>query len=97
MAPTCALRAQGLPHPPGVMPGWDNTSRRGEEAYVFHGANPLSFRRWLSRAASAAQAADPLVFVNAWNEWAEGAALEADGRFERGHLRAVTDVISSRA
>src|SRR5262249_46187054 len=46
-----ATRApHGLRIHPGVMPGWDNTARRGESAYVFHGANPLSFRRWLARA-----------------------------------------------
>ena len=70
----------GLRIHPGVMPGWDNTPRRGAAAYVFHGGNPVSFRRWLSRASAAASAApgDPLVFVNAWNEWAEGAHLEPD-------------------
>ena len=91
--------ATGGPHGfrvhPGVMPGWDNTPRRGESAYVFHGANPLSFRRWLARAAAAASAGDgsPLLFVNAWNEWAEGAHLEPDARFGRGYLEAVRDAV----
>lgn len=68
----------GLRVHPGVMPGWDNTARRGSSAYVFHGANAMNYRRWLGRAWDAAVAGgpDPLVFVNAWNEWAEGAALE---------------------
>jgi hypothetical protein len=76
------------------MPGWDNTPRRGESAYVFHGANPLSFRRWLARASSAAVSGggEPLLFVNAWNEWAEGAHLEPDARFGRANLEAVRDV-----
>jgi lipopolysaccharide biosynthesis protein len=85
----------GLRVHPGVMPGWDNTARRGGAAHVFHGANPASFRRWLARAVSAAAAAgpEPLVFVNAWNEWAEGAHLEPDARFGRGNLEAVRDVV----
>ena len=80
---------------PGVMPGWDNTPRRGESAYVFHGANPLSFRRWTARAAAAAVGAgEPsLVFVNAWNEWAEGAHLEPEARFGRAYLEAVRDAV----
>ena len=62
---------------PTVFPGWDNTARRGNDAYVFHGANQLAFRRWLASAAQYAAANTPsLVFVNAWNEWAEGAAVE---------------------
>jgi lipopolysaccharide biosynthesis protein len=83
----------GLPLHPGVMPGWDNTPRRGPSAYVFHGANPLSFRRWLSRAAAAAAKSDRIVFVNAWNEWAEGAHLEPDARLGRANLEAVRDVV----
>jgi len=62
---------------PTVFPGWDNTARRGVDAYLFHGANPLAFRRWLASAAQYASGNDPRVlFVNAWNEWAEGAAIE---------------------
>jgi lipopolysaccharide biosynthesis protein len=85
----------GLRVHPGVMPGWDNTPRRGEAAYIFHGANPLSFRRWLARASLAAVAGggSPLLFVNAWNEWAEGAHLEPGARFGRAYLEALRDAI----
>ena len=62
---------------PTVFPGWDNTARRGTDAYVFHGANPLAFRRWLASAVEYAGSNSPsLMFINAWNEWAEGAAIE---------------------
>ena len=85
----------GLRVHPGVMPGWDNTPRRRESAYVFHGSNPLSFRRWMARAAAAAVAGGdpPLLFVNAWNEWAEGAHLEPDARFGTAYLEAVRDAV----
>ena len=72
-----------------VMPGWDNTARRGEHAFVFHGSNPVTFRSSLS------SVPDPVVpsllFVNAWNEWAEGAVLEATDRFADGYLRSLLD------
>jgi len=62
---------------PTVFPGWDNTARRDADAYLFHGANPLAFRRWLYSAVEYARSQSPsLVFINAWNEWAEGAAIE---------------------
>ena len=85
---------QGLPVHPGVMPGWDNTARRGRSAYVFHGGNPVSFRRWVTRASEAAAKLDePMIFVNAWNEWAEGAYLEPDTRFGRANLEAIRSVL----
>jgi lipopolysaccharide biosynthesis protein len=89
----------GLRIHPGVMPGWDNTPRRGASAYAFHGGNPVSFRRWVARAADAAGRGDgePLVFVNAWNEWAEGAHLEPDERFGRANLEAVQQVLGQVA
>lgn len=86
---------RGLRVHPGVMPGWDNTPRRRDASYVFHGANPLSFRRWLARAGAAAVAGGgpSLLFVNAWNEWAEGAHLEPGTRFGRAYLEAVRDAV----
>jgi lipopolysaccharide biosynthesis protein len=81
-----------MPVHPGVMPGWDNTARRGSRAYVFHGGNPVTFRRWLARAVeSAGRQRLPLVFVNAWNEWAEGAVLEPSQHAGGGYLATVLD------
>ena len=86
----------GLRVHPGVMPGWDNSARRGRAGYVFHGANPATFRRWVARAAADAPA-DSLLFINAWTEWGEGAHLEPDARFGRGNLEAVLDALGPRA
>jgi lipopolysaccharide biosynthesis protein len=69
-----------------VMPGWDNSSRRRQDAYVFHGSNPVTFRRHLSHV----QPGSPL-FINAWNEFAEGAVMEPTHRFGEGYLTALTD------
>lgn len=75
----------------GVMVAWDNTPRRGLHAHVWHHATPEAYGRWLTAAieASRADASDPepLVFVNAWNEWAEGAYLEPDDAFGHAYLQ----------
>jgi lipopolysaccharide biosynthesis protein len=78
----------------GVMPSWDNSPRVGSAANVFLNSSPELFRLWLEfslswSSAKAANRAQPLVFVNAWNEWAEGAHLEPDLRNGRHWLEAV--------
>ena len=81
-----------LPNYPGVMPSWDNTARKGLQAHIFHGATPLRYRAWLAEAIRAAQEdsalAEPIVFVNAWNEWAEGCHLEPDQEYGLAWLEA---------
>ncbi len=70
-----------FPYYPGVMPRWDNTARKGMAAHIFHGSSPEIFESWLQRAASITRLRNPrapLVFINSWNEWAEGAHLEPD-------------------
>ena len=84
----------------GVMPSWDNTPRRGlgRGACVFLDSTPEMYSEWLSRIAdqtrrrSSMQA--PLVFVNAWNEWTEGAHLEPCERWGRQYLEATRDALA---
>jgi len=74
-----------------VCPGWDNTARKGEDAWVLTGNSPDSYERWLTLAVHRAMQRRPeerLVFVNAWNEWAEGAHLEPDRHHGRTFLEA---------
>lgn len=80
---------------PGVMVNFDNTPRRQWQPDLWYGANPYTFRRWLDAAVSAVADREPdhrMVFVNAWNEWAEGAVLEPSQRFGRSYLLATRDV-----
>jgi lipopolysaccharide biosynthesis protein len=87
----------GLPEHyfPGVMVNFDNTARRQTNPDIWFGSNPYTFRRWLAAAATAVAHREPgrrIVFVNAWNEWAEGAVLEPSARFGSSYLLAVRDV-----
>ena len=63
---------------------------------MLHNCTPEGYGRWL-RVAAERQAStsgrDGIVFVNAWNEWGEGAHLEPDAFWGRAYLEATRDVL----
>ncbi len=70
----------------GVCPSWDNTPRRKNKGTVFLNSSPRDYQVWLENAVrdTCQRFEDPqerLIFVNAWNKWAEGAHLEPDKRY----------------
>jgi lipopolysaccharide biosynthesis protein len=75
-----------------VFPSWDNTARLGGRALVTLNGTPQNYEYWLSAAIKKTRADFPgqqrLVFINAWNEWAEGCHLEPDRKYGRGFLEA---------
>lgn len=90
-------RLDQIPIYSGVMPSWDNTARRCSSAYGFLGSNPLSWRSGLMTKNSFEKSIrDHRIFINAWNEWAEGAAIEPSSRFGSGLMRTVIDRFPNR-
>jgi glycosyltransferase involved in cell wall biosynthesis len=82
----------------GVNPSWDNEARRPGHGTIMLGSSPERYRYWLENALrdTVARFDDPserLVFVNAWNEWAEGAYLEPDNRYGFAYLQATRAAI----
>jgi hypothetical protein len=80
---------------PCVFVGWDNTPRRGKAAVVITGNDPALFEQELRRAKTRVESTPShpgIVFINAWNEWAEGNHLEPGRSGGRGHLEAVKRV-----
>jgi uncharacterized coiled-coil protein SlyX len=75
---------------PGAMPSWDNTARRGNTAHAFINSNPDTYEFWLRGAIEKTKQRNSgderIVFINAWNEWAEGAHLEPDRKYGHTHL-----------
>jgi glycosyltransferase involved in cell wall biosynthesis len=78
-----------------VVPAWDNTARKQLDGTMFVGERPDLFRAWTRNALVRSTRVHPpgerLVFVNAWNEWAEGAHLEPCAKFGRQWLEAARD------
>jgi hypothetical protein len=82
-----------------VFPSWDNSPRAGDNATVLHNATPEAYDQWLCQAIARAQSQPPdhrIVFINAWNEWAEGAYLEPDVRHGCAYLDATRQALLSQ-
>jgi hypothetical protein len=80
----------------GIFVDWDNTPRYGRRSKVFHGASPGRFSYWLSKLDMQIRegGGNPMVFLNAWNEWAEGTYLEPDERYGFEYLEAIMKITS---
>lgn len=63
------------PHTPDIIPGlffsWDNTPRHGNRGYIISKPNKQKFMHYMDSIKDS-----EYVFINAWNEWAEGMILE---------------------
>lgn len=77
----------------GVTPSWDNTARRKNNGTILYGSSPCLYQKWLFNASldTTQRISNPeerFIFINAWNEWAEGAHLEPDQAYGFGYLEA---------
>lgn len=82
----------------GVFPSWDNEARKPGRGYTFAHSTPAAYRTWLSESVQYAKErpvdGESLVFINAWNEWAEGAHLEPDRKYGYAYLEATRDALT---
>ena len=80
----------------GVFPSWDNSARKAySNATVFYGMTTDLYKKWLKDSIKYTKEnnAHNIVFINAWNEWAEGAHLEADLKNGYAYLQATKEVL----
>jgi len=75
-----------------AVPSWDNDARRQGTGLVIQGSTPAKYESWLAALVARAQThpffGEPIVAINAWNEWCEGAYLEPDLHFGSAYLNA---------
>jgi hypothetical protein len=81
-----------------VLVRWDNSPRRGERGIVMTGATPAAFGRELRRELARPDwnsSGTGLLFINAWNEWAEGNHLEPDQQHGHAYLEQVREALEA--
>lgn len=80
-----------------VFPSWDNTARKKNQATIFYNSSPELYKKWLYNCIIETKEKHPpksqIIFINAWNEWAEGAHLEPDRKYGFAYLEATLDAL----
>lgn len=81
----------------GLMLAWDNTARVNSKGHIFHFSNPDVYQEWLFDIAKYTslkfKEENQFIFINAWNEWAEGTHLEPDRHYGYSYLDKTAQVL----
>jgi lipopolysaccharide biosynthesis protein len=89
--------APNYPLIPCIVPSWDNSARRSQKAAIFKNSSPQIYQGWLEkiveRELSKETDEEKIIFINAWNEWAEGNHLEPCRKWELQYLEATREVL----
>ncbi|MBP8975132.1 MAG: tetratricopeptide repeat protein, partial [Bacteroidetes bacterium] len=81
-----------------VVPMWDNSARRKYQPVILDNPSPEEYKRWLALEIVRVKGKPPsdrIVFLNAWNEWAEGNHLEPDQKFGHTYLEATKEALQT--
>lgn len=81
---------------PCIFPSWDNAARKKSGATIIQNSNTACFEKWLRESikfVERQQNEEQIVFINAWNEWAEGCHLEPDLRNGRKFLEIIRKIL----
>ncbi|MDR1361628.1 MAG: glycoside hydrolase family 99-like domain-containing protein [Holosporaceae bacterium] len=81
-----------------VFPSWDNSARRAKYGCrIYENETPVLYKKWLKACITYTRenhtADEQMVFINAWNEWAEGAHLEPDRKYGYAYLQATREAL----
>ena len=81
----------------GIFPCWDNSPRKSDNGCYIFQSTPENFKIWLQDlikwTKQTHKPEEQFIFINAWNEWAEGAHMEPDQRNGYAYLQALKDCL----
>ena len=81
---------------PSIIPDWDRTPRAGKKAIVYTGSTPEKFEQHIKQAIQIIKDKQPqhrILFLRAWNEWAEGCYVEPDNYYKHQYLDAIHNAL----
>ena len=81
---------------PCITPMWDNSARRKTNIFMLKGSTPKLYAKWFTHIMNKFipySQEENFIFINAWNEWAEGNHLEPDRKWGKQYLEMTKKVI----
>lgn len=81
---------------PGITPMWDNSSRRKVNPFILHDSTPGMYGEWLKNIKDNYpwnNVPEKFIFINAWNEWAEGNHLEPCKKWGSAYLNVTKEIL----
>lgn len=84
---------------PNIIPGWDNSPRRGAGAFIYDKSTPELFKKHVEitlEHLANKDDEDKILFLKSWNEWAEGNYLEPDLKWGKGYINALHDALMGK-
>lgn len=79
---------------PQLIPGRDRSPRSGKKAVIYYENTPEEFRIAVKNAISCVEKRNPehrIIFLNSWNEWAEGAYMEPDTTYGKRYIQVLRE------
>lgn len=81
---------------PTLLPNWDRSARSGKKAVIYHNSTPELFCKHVEDAMKLVENRDlehRILFLQSWNEWAEGNYVEPDLKYGHGYLDVLKSII----
>lgn len=80
---------------PGAFVNWDNAARRPVNANIFLFFSPENFKKYIKKQLIRCKTVykTEYLFINAWNEWAEGNYLEPDKKYGFKMLEGIKEAL----
>ncbi|MDR1055976.1 MAG: glycoside hydrolase family 99-like domain-containing protein [Prevotellaceae bacterium] len=81
---------------PTLIPSWDRSPRSGVNARIYTDSTPELFKQQIEKALSLLENRkdeNKILFLQSWNEWAEGNYVEPDLKFGKGYINVLREML----